>query len=302
MGKPLEDALSYTQRQHPHRAGFPSLLETLKQHLSCDPLKHHVQRQRHEAAFLVDLESWSVAPGGGLVAALKATIRALVAWSTNTNSYITIPPYTHRQLLETLRILGAKQVLSHLIDEILSHHPSPSSSNLTPPPGPSPTPLEICTDIITTLICAPSSPSFSPTKPHPTTSSSSSTPPPPPTTATTAAAAANIATNHQLTLRDALSYEFEQSYDLSKQDLRRAETVVRLHRQVEVLLGRNGVGVGGETVGEDGNGGVVTVTGVGLDRAGGMGGGMVVGENIDDVLVQAEDRFLSSDVGFLGGL
>lgn len=71
---------------------------------------------------------------------------------------------------------------------------------------------------------------------------------------------------------------------------------------MEVLLGRNGVGVGGETVGEDGNGGVVTVTGVGLDRAGGMGGGMVVGENIDDVLVQAEDRFLSSDVGFLGGL
>lgn len=71
---------------------------------------------------------------------------------------------------------------------------------------------------------------------------------------------------------------------------------------MEVLLGRNGVGVGGETVGEDGNGVVVTVTGVGLDRAGGMGGGMVVGENIDDVLVQAEDRFLSSDVGFLGGL
>lgn len=71
---------------------------------------------------------------------------------------------------------------------------------------------------------------------------------------------------------------------------------------MEVLLGRNGVGVGGETVAEDGNGGVVTVTGVGLDRAGGMGGGMVVGENIDDVLVQAEDSFLSSDVGFLGGL
>lgn len=72
---------------------------------------------------------------------------------------------------------------------------------------------------------------------------------------------------------------------------------------MEVLLGRNSVVVGGETVAEDGNGGMVTVTAGGVvDRAGGMGGGMGMGENIDDVLVQAEDRFLSGDVGFLGGL
>lgn len=55
--------------------------------------------------------------------------------------------------------------------------------------------------------------------------------------------------------------------------------------------------VGGETV-EDGNGGMVTVT-RGVD-AGGMD--MTMGDNIDDVLVQAEDRFLSGDVGFLGGI
>ena len=276
VGKPLEDALGYAQRQHPLRPDIPAILETLKQHLSCDPLKHHVQRQRHEAAFLIDLESWSVAPGGGLVAALKTTIRALVAWSTNTTSYVTIPPYTHRQLLETLRILGAKQVLSHLLDEILSHHRSSSTSNS--PRGPSPTPLEICTDIITTLICAPSSHSFSPTKP-PTTSPSNISPPPPntPTTATN--------TKHQLTLRDALSYEFDHSYDLSKQDLLRAEIIVRLHRQVEVLLGRNSVVVDGETV-EDGNGGMVMVP-RGVDAS---GMDMAMGDNIDDVLVQAEDR------------
>lgn len=287
VGKPLEDALGYAQRQHPLRADIPAILETLKQHLSCDPLKHHVQRQRHEAAFLIDLESWSVAPGGGLIAALKTTIRALVAWSSNTTAYVTIPPYTHRQLLETLRILGAKQVLSHLLDEILSHYPSSSTSNSQP--GPSPTPLEICTDITTTLICAPSSHSFSTTKP-PNTSSSNTPPPPPTTTATTS-------TKRQLSLRDALSYEFDHCYNLSKQDLRRAETIVRLHRQVEVLLGRNSVVVGGETV-VDGSGGMVTVT-RGVD-AGGMD--MTMGDNIDDVLVQAEDRFLSGEVGFLGGL
>lgn len=55
--------------------------------------------------------------------------------------------------------------------------------------------------------------------------------------------------------------------------------------------------VGGETV-EDGNGGMVTVT-RGVD-AGGMD--MTMGDNIDDVLVQAEDSFLSGNVGFLGGL
>lgn len=85
--------------------------------------------------------------------------------------------------------------------------------------------------------------------------------------------------------------------------MRRAEIVVRLHRQVEVLLGTNSAVVGGETVAEDGNGGIVTVTaGVVVDRAGGMGGSMGMGENIDDVLVQAEDRFFSGDVGFLGEL
>lgn len=55
--------------------------------------------------------------------------------------------------------------------------------------------------------------------------------------------------------------------------------------------------VGGETVG-DGSGGMVTVT-RGVD-AGGMD--MTMGDSIDDVLVQAEDRLLSGEVGFLGGL
>lgn len=55
--------------------------------------------------------------------------------------------------------------------------------------------------------------------------------------------------------------------------------------------------VGGET-GVDGSGGMVTVT-RGVD-AGGMD--MTMGDDIDDVLVQAEDRFLSGEVGFLGGL
>lgn len=55
--------------------------------------------------------------------------------------------------------------------------------------------------------------------------------------------------------------------------------------------------VGGETVG-DGNGGMVTVTR--RVDAGGMD--MTIGDNIDDVLVQAEDRFFSGEVDFLGGL
>lgn len=55
--------------------------------------------------------------------------------------------------------------------------------------------------------------------------------------------------------------------------------------------------VGGETVG-DGNGGMVTVT-RGVDAT---GMDMTMGDNIDDVLVQAEGRFLSSEVSFLGGL
>lgn len=54
----------------------------------------------------------------------------------------------------------------------------------------------------------------------------------------------------------------------------------------------------GDTV-EDGAGGMVTVTGV---EAGGIGMDMNMGENIDDLLVQAEDRLLSGDVDFLGGL
>lgn len=55
--------------------------------------------------------------------------------------------------------------------------------------------------------------------------------------------------------------------------------------------------VGGETLG-DGNGGVLTVT-----RRVDVGGmDMTMGDNIDDVLVQAEDRYLSGEVSFLAGL
>lgn len=134
--KSLEDSLSYAQRCHPTHQGIGHLLDTLTA---------QSQKQRYETSFYSELKTWSSTSGGGLLAALRNTIGSLILWSTTpANSAEMSPPhYTHRQLVQTLSILGAKTVMRLLIDEAVAHSDSG---------GPE---VETVLDIIVTMISAP---------------------------------------------------------------------------------------------------------------------------------------------------
>lgn len=132
VAKPLEDSLGYAQSQHALRSDINPLL---------DALKPHAHKQRHEASFYSKLESWSSTPGGGLTAALRHTIQSLVLWSCASSADMSPPHYTHRQLVETLKILGARNVLQLLLDEAVVHNTSAE--------------IDTVLDIIVTMISAP---------------------------------------------------------------------------------------------------------------------------------------------------
>ncbi len=240
VSKPLEDSLAHAQRQHPLRADINPLLETLKPHAS---------KARHDAAAYAELETWAAAPGGGLGAALRTTIQSLVLWSSAATD-MSPPHYTHRQLVHTVRVLGAKAVLSTLIDEAMAHFDAGTSD------------LDTLLDILVVMIASP--------QPHALLASPSLVP-------------AQPAPARHLTLPDALAAENADAYDLSKTNLARASMIVRLHRRVEALVGRGGsvvanvVGVGAVNVG--GGASAVVHNAEGVPTA-----------DIDDILVHAGQR------------
>lgn len=262
VAKPLEDSLSYAQQQHPKRADINPLLEILKP---------HAHKQRHEATFHNSLETWALTAGGGLLAAMRHTIQSLLIWSSTAPSSadMTPPQYTHRQLVETVRILGAKAVLQLLLDETMAHFETGSSPD-----------LDVALDIIVTMISAPQ---------HQFSLSSSSS--------ALGNSDLHPTPKRQLSLRDALNTEFFQAFDLSKTNLPRATMIVRLHRRVEALVGRVSPGANG-VVGANTD---VLMHGV-VHNAEGM-----PTADIDDVLVEADNQlaheFLTGGggaTGFLG--
>lgn len=256
VAKPLEDSLGYAQQLHPLRADINPLLEILKP---------HAQKQRHEVAFHNSLETWALTAGGGLLAAMRHTIQSLLIWSstTPTSADMTPPQYTHRQLVETVRILGAKAVLNLLLDENMAHFETGSSPD-----------LDVALDIIVTMISAPQ---------HQFPFSSSST--------TLGNSDQHLILKRQLSLRDALNTELSQAFDLSKTNLPRASMIVRLHRRVEALVGRANQGVNG-VVGTNAD---ALMHGV-VHNAEGM-----PTADIDDVLVEADNQLAHEFLAGGGG-
>lgn len=267
VARPLEDSLTYAQRQQPLRTDIGPLLEALK------PYTH---RQRHEVTFFSELENWATTSGGGLLAALRHTIETLIPWGTSFSASasafsatadVTPPQYTHRQLVETLKILGAKRVIQFLVDELLGHF---ENGGLTD--------VDVVFEIIVTMIAAPQHQASFPM----TTPGGSSEPRVP---------------SGQMSLRDALHTEFLGAFRMSKTNLPRATMIVRLYRRVEVYFAR----ASNET---DGDGGAADV--LLQDVVVGKGEGMATAD-LDDVLQDvevdtqiAQDLLSAGNAGFLG--
>lgn len=256
VAKPLEDSLGHAQRQHPLRVDINPLLETLRSHAS---------KARHDAATYTELEGWAAMAGGGFSAALRNTIQSLVLWSSAATD-MSPPHYTHRQLVDIVRIVGAKAVLQMLIDEVMTHFEAGTSD------------LDIVLDIIVTMISAPQ---------HDQPLSSSS-----------------VITEHfnskrQLTLIDALNAENADAFELSKSNLPRASMIVRIHRRVEALVGR---GSNVANVVDGGNGGMANAV---VHNAEGMPTAdiddiLVHAEQADQQMSATQNFLADTSVSFMG--
>jgi mediator of RNA polymerase II transcription subunit 5 len=137
---------------------------------------------------------------------LRSTLQFLVDWGSTLaiNPMQRAPNYTPRTLHVAIGIIGARGVISTILEELKSHMALPDTS------------APIALDIFTTLICAPiPGTSHSPTDwIHASTS----------------------ARNGRLSLREALKLEFEDATKLIQSDQLMAESVVRLHRRVEAQM------------------------------------------------------------------
>jgi mediator of RNA polymerase II transcription subunit 5 len=138
--------------------------------------------------------------------ALKSTLQLLVDWglALSINPMQRSPNYTPRTLHVAISIIGARGVISTILEELKSHMSLPDTS------------APVALDIFTTLICSPiPGSSHSPTDwMHASTS----------------------ARNGRLSLREALKLEFEEATKLIQSDQVMAECVVRLHRRVEAQM------------------------------------------------------------------
>ncbi len=203
VAKPLEHALRLSQRQHPKSQDIEPLLRAIKENVRFS--------RRTAGAGHNELEAWTATAGGGLAAAVRHTIQGLIQWSLHPGINITPTPYTHRQFLAALRILGARRLLYILLDEAKQQAEAGSSS--------------VAYDVATALVCAPdaatTTTATATTTGAPSPPSSSPLPTPP---------------QSRLSLRQALRFEAEDFKALQKQDPATAEHVVRLHRRVEAQL------------------------------------------------------------------
>lgn len=199
IAKPLEHSLRAYQRQDPKCQEVEPLLRALKNSI---PLSRQTG-----GADQNELEAWTSTPNGGLTAAIRNTIQGFVQWSLHPGINVMPTPYTHRQILAAVKILGAKRLLYIIFDEVKQHSETGNAS--------------IIYDIATVLICAPDVNSD-----HEVSvvgflgdAGSMGTP-----------------VQRRLTLRDVLRQEAEDVRKLQKTDMPLAELVTRLHRKVEAQM------------------------------------------------------------------
>lgn len=191
IAKPLKAALHYIQKLHPVRPDVSTLIDTLN--------PYHNDRPGHAA--LKELSTWSVVPHGGIQTALRNTLNALVLWSaTSASSTDMSPPsYTHRQVDETVKILGAKVALDILIQEILLQAHTPTKQ-------------ELLLDCISAIVVAAQYHSHSRDQ--------------------------RKSPRVQLDLHNVLQLYFHDANETSQAEPARATVVVRLQRRVDALMGR----------------------------------------------------------------
>ncbi|KAL7797476.1 mediator complex, subunit Med5 [Trichoderma ceciliae] len=198
VAKPLEHSLRAYQRQDPKNQDIEPLLRALKDSL---PLSRRTGAAEHQ-----ELEMWATSSSSGLSGAVKHLMQALVQWCMHPEMTAMPTSYTHRQIIATLKIVGAHRLLRVILGEIRQQVLTGSGS--------------VVYDVATALICAPNVSSELP----PTSGLLDETGNLPPLL------------QRPLTLREVLRMGAGEYRKLQKKDAELAETVVRLHRRVEAQM------------------------------------------------------------------
>ncbi|KAL7781566.1 mediator complex, subunit Med5 [Trichoderma afarasin] len=198
VAKPLEHSLRAYQRQDPKNQDIEPLLRALKDSL---PLSRRTGAAEHQ-----ELEMWATSSSSGLSGATKHLIQALVQWCIHPEMTAMPTSYTHRQVIATLKIVGACRLLRVMLEEIRQQMLTGSGS--------------VVYDVVTALVCAPNVSNDIP----PTSvllDEGGNIPPP---------------LQRRLTLREVLKMEAEDYRKLHKKDAELAEIMVRLYRRVEAQM------------------------------------------------------------------
>ncbi|KAK4219452.1 putative mediator of RNA polymerase II transcription subunit 5 [Rhypophila decipiens] len=230
VAKPLEHSLRSYQRQDPKSPDVEPLLRALKENLA---LSRRTGGTDHN-----ELENWTGANGGtsntsstpsnpgtganpagssphhhhggGLSGSVRSTIANLTQWAQH--PALGLPaPYTHRQILAAIKMLGSKLLLSVLLEELKAQTELGNES--------------VAYDVITSVICAPDTNNtfftMSPSTDHdPATQQQ------------------QCQQQRRMTLRGALKNEAEDWNRIQKTspDPLAVETIVRLYRRVETQM------------------------------------------------------------------
>ncbi|KAJ4294602.1 mediator complex subunit [Kalmusia sp. IMI 367209] len=192
----LERCFRTLKRRHPNRTDIEPLLHAIKSNL-------HYARSAYSP--MSELEQWTTTTNNTLTTSLRHTVQQLSQWATTASLQPNPPSYTHRQIYNSIKLLGASKTLSAIIDEVKAQTDA----------GNGPAAL----DIGVSLICAPMIDNS--VIPVDWVGSSIPAPQPPRT---------------RSNLREMLKFEFDNAASLVSTDPSAAETIVRLHRRVEAQL------------------------------------------------------------------
>ena len=199
IAKPLERSLRMYQGSNPKNQDVEPLLQALNDSL---PLS-----RRTGGVDTNELETWMGTAGNtGFAGVIKHQINALVNWGLHPDVNYSVPSYTHRHIMAACKMMGAKQLLRDILEEIRQQSNAGSAS--------------IVYDVASAIICAPD---LNVDRPVGTNLLDENGNMPPPL-------------QRRATLREALKVEAEDCKKIQKKDAELAEIVVRLHRRVEALM------------------------------------------------------------------
>jgi mediator of RNA polymerase II transcription subunit 5 len=199
VAKPLEHALRSHQRQDPKSQEVEPLLKAIRDNTQVPP--------RTAGTDYKELEAWTSTANGGLAASVRHTIQSLIQWSLHPGVNIMPTSYTHRQLIAALKLLGPKQLLRLILEEVRQTSEAGSASYIY--------------DIAIALVCAPDATNVQSL--------------PPPSLLNDPNQQASPA-RMRIGLQQMLRWEAEDCKKIQKLDPVMAEHVVRLYRKVEAQL------------------------------------------------------------------